>query len=352
MKRNYLTIVTLILISSLLLTPVQASITTYIWDNIHYVEGTSIDYPHPDRDYYDISISSDWTVTGTKLYHNQFNHDTSEWVAGVGIIGVCTLIGIAVGAMTGTAEGAAIGGVVGVVLGLIAAGAGVVLKDECGCIWFWVSISFVSWLSDNAWWLGPFLENPILAGIAIDAIGVAFALYGYLRIGNGTIYDAVGAGNPAPPPPPPSGGGCPILSVWNGTDYFEEGLLNIHNPEGIDVVYQHTLVSTPQSVNGAYLMRLTEHNQTHSYIDQVKLYAILEDGTMKKLPLIYAWHSEDGNVLPQLLFSDDWKTDTLGADHNNGTSQSIDLKFASLSPNLEIIGFMFEIEGNNRIAKL
>jgi len=251
--------------------------------------------------------------------------------------------------MTGTAEGAAIGGVVGVVLGLIAAGAGVVLKDECGCIWFWVSISFVSWLSDNAWWLGPLcIVCPLLAQ---EEIMVAFLLYGYLRLGSGTIYDAVGAGNPAPPPPS-GGGGCPILSVWNGTDYFEEGLLNIHNSDGIDVVYQHTLVSTPQSVNGAYLMRLTEHHQTHSYIDQVKLYAILEDGTMKRLPLIYAHHSEDGNVLPQLLFSDEWKTDTLGADHNNGTSQSIDLKFAALSPNLEVTGFMFQIEGNNRIAKV
>lgn len=148
------------------------------------------------------------------------------------------------------------------------------------------------------------------------------------------------------------GGGCPILSVWNGTDYFEEGLLDIHNSDGVDVTYEHTLVTTPQRENGAYLLRLTEHPQTHSYIDEVKLYAIFEDGTMKELPLIWAWHSEDGNVLPQLLHSDDWKADTLGADLNNGTSQSIDLKFAAHSPNLEIIGFVFEVEGNNRISKL
>jgi len=145
-------------------------------------------------------------------------------------------------------------------------------------------------------------------------------------------------------------GGCPILSVYDG-EYVEEGLLNIHNPEGIDVVYQHTLVTTPQRVNGAYWLRLTEHHQTHSYMDEVNLYAILEDGTNIKLPLVYACHSEDGNVLPQLLHSDDWKADTLGAELNNGTSQSIDLKFASLSPNLEIVGFMFEIEGNNMILK-
>ena len=149
-----------------------------------------------------------------------------------------------------------------------------------------------------------------------------------------------------------SGGGCPILYVWNGSDYFCEGLLDIHNPEGIDVTYEHTLVSTPQSVNGAYLFRLVEHPQTISHIDQVKLYAILEDETMIKLPLIYAWHSEDGNVLPQLLFSDGWKADEYGANWNNGTSQSIDLKFAALNPNMNITGFIFQIEGNNIIAKL
>ncbi|MFP3984968.1 MAG: PKD domain-containing protein [Candidatus Bathyarchaeia archaeon] len=149
------------------------------------------------------------------------------------------------------------------------------------------------------------------------------------------------------------GGGCPMLYVWNGAEYVEEGLLDIHNPDGIDVVYEHTLVTTPQRENGAYLLRLTEHHQTHSYIDEVKLYAILEDGTMIQLPLIYAWHSEDGNVLPMLLFSDDWKADTLGADHNNGTSQRINLKFvASLNPNMTIVGFVFQIEGNNEEYKL
>jgi hypothetical protein len=151
---------------------------------------------------------------------------------------------------------------------------------------------------------------------------------------------------------PGGGGGCPILYVWKGKDYACEGLLNIHNPEGVDVIYNHTLVSTPKRVHGVYLFRLTEHPQTHSYIDQVKLYAILEDKTVIELPLIWAWHLEDGNVLPQLLFSDEWKTDTLGADLNNGISQSIDLKFAALSPSMKIIGFVFQIEGNNMVFKV
>jgi hypothetical protein len=148
-----------------------------------------------------------------------------------------------------------------------------------------------------------------------------------------------------------SGGGCPILYVYNGSSYINEGLLDIHNPEGLDVIYKHTLVTTPDRVKGAYLLRLVEHPQTHSYIDQVKLYAVLKDKRLIELPLIWAWHSEDGNVLPQLLFSDEWKADTLGADHNDGISQSMDLKFAALNPNMNIIGFVFQIEGNNIIVK-
>lgn len=145
--------------------------------------------------------------------------------------------------------------------------------------------------------------------------------------------------------------GCPMLFVWNGTEYFYEGLLNIHSSEGIDVITNRTLISTPRRVNGTYLLRLTEHPLTHSYIDQVKLYAELKYGVVIQLPLVWAWHSEDGNALPQLLFSDEWKAETLGAAFNNGTSQSIDLKFIALPPNLSVTGFIFQIEGNNPVLK-
>lgn len=143
------------------------------------------------------------------------------------------------------------------------------------------------------------------------------------------------------------GEGCPYLHVYNGSVYVCEGLLDIHNPEGIDLIRNHTLVTTPQRVQGAYLFQLVEHPYTHSYIDQVKLYAILKSGITIQLPLIWAWHSEYGNVLPQLLFSDEWKTDTKGANHNNGTSQSINLKFLALPPNTKVLNFIFQIEGNN-----
>ena len=145
------------------------------------------------------------------------------------------------------------------------------------------------------------------------------------------------------------GGGCPILSVYNGEEYAEEGLIYIHATD--DVVRSHTLTVTPQRVHNAYLLRLTEHPLTHSHIDQVKLFAELEDGTTIQLPLISATHSEDGNVLPKLLFSDDVRADTLGAELNNGTSQSIDLKFSALSPSLEVRNLVFAIEGHNRYVK-
>jgi hypothetical protein len=145
--------------------------------------------------------------------------------------------------------------------------------------------------------------------------------------------------------------GCPALFVWDGTSYASEGLLDIHNPEGIDIIRSHTLIATPQRVNNAYLFQLIEHPKTHSYIDQVKLYAKLKYGTMVELPLMRAWHSEYGDVLPQLLVSDDRKTDMRGAEHNNGTSQSMELEFAALPPNLNVIGFIFQIEGNNRDTK-
>lgn len=96
---------------------------------------------------------------------------------------------------------------------------------------------------------------------------------------------------------------------------------------------------------------MTEHPQTHSYIDQVKLFATLDSGVTIQLPLVSAVHSEYGNVLLQLLFSDDWRTETIGANFNNGTSQSIDLKFLALPAFIRIESFTFMIEGHNPWSK-
>jgi len=147
------------------------------------------------------------------------------------------------------------------------------------------------------------------------------------------------------------GGGCPILSVYDGTEFALEGLLDIYNPDGIDVVASHVLIHTPEPVEQRYLLRLTEHPQTYSHIDQVQLFATLTNGTEVKLPLVSAIHSEDGNVKQKLLLSDDVRAVMLGADHNNGTSQYIDLKFVA-PDELEIQQFTFIIEGHNRPLKI
>jgi len=80
------------------------------------------------------------------------------------------------------------------------------------------------------------------------------------------------------------------------------------------------------------------------------MHAILDDGTSKELPLIQAWHSEEGNVPPRLLHSDDRRVDLLGAEHDDGTSRSIDLRFAALDSNADIIGFILEIGGHNPLV--
>jgi subtilisin family serine protease len=146
------------------------------------------------------------------------------------------------------------------------------------------------------------------------------------------------------------GRGCPILSVYDGIEYIEEGLLDIHNPEGIDVVTNHTLVTIPGEVNHRYLLRLTEHNKTISHIDNVRLYGRLPNGILIPLPLISAVHSALGQVRRTLSLSDDNRVDVLGGDHNEGNSEFIDLEFIALI-NLNFIEFIFVIEGNNILIK-
>ncbi len=99
------------------------------------------------------SSYSGWSKEGGNLYHVQIDHDTSE-IAQIGVVAVCGVVGIAIGVVVGGSYGAVIGGAVGIVLGAIAQGAGVLLQDEEGCVWWWTSLAFLDWLSENIWWLG------------------------------------------------------------------------------------------------------------------------------------------------------------------------------------------------------
>jgi hypothetical protein len=186
------------------------------------------------------------------------------------------------------------------------------------------------------------------------AYSLILGIWAALLLADAADEDAVWHATVEPPHPPPGGGGgCPILYVKDSHDYVEEGLLDIHDPTGADVFAYHTLKTTPKAKFHEFSLRLIEHNQTDSSIDAIKMCAILEDGTLVYLPLTSAIHSSDGDVLEELLFSDDMKTRILGANLNNGISESIDLKFSVLPiRGLKVRNYVFLIEGNNWVGKL
>lgn len=141
-----------------------------------------------------------------------------------------------------------------------------------------------------------------------------------------------------------SGGGCPVLLIWNGSNYVDYGFINIHNVEE-DVVREVSVAKEDVKIEGfSARFKLREGweglSYSHSLIDQVKLYAIDKRGNRYICPLIKAIHSEQGNVLLKLLFSDNQRTDTY-------LKQTIDLQFLVPYPEGAIQSFIFVIEGHN-----
>lgn len=140
------------------------------------------------------------------------------------------------------------------------------------------------------------------------------------------------------------GVGCPTLFVWNGSDYVDYGVINIHDVEN-DVVREVHVQAEDVGVTG-YKVKFTLRegweglNYSHSLIDQVKLYAVDSEGNRYLCPLIKAEHSEQGKVWLNLLFSDDYRTDTYLMD-------TIDLTFIMPYPAGTIENFTFIIEGHN-----
>jgi hypothetical protein len=184
----------LTLLALMALMPVVKAVV-YYWDGVRFVDGIYIKYPHPDRDYYEISPYSDLSKRGDELYHTQFSRDSS--LAMVGLLAVVgAAMGAAIGVMVGGPYGALIGAVTGAVLGLVLTWyANVVFLDEYDCIWWWTSTLFVNWLFENSGWLGILcIASPILAQIDIMN---AFLDNGYLRVGSVTFADNIGIGNPA-----------------------------------------------------------------------------------------------------------------------------------------------------------
>jgi len=200
-----------------------------------------------------------------------------------------------------------------------------------------------NWLADD--YYAPYqwtLNTLNYANGPLQIMCVAYDRFGQYSTYTITITVLNGGGG--------GGGGCPILSVYNGTKYIEEGLLDIHNIEGIDIVSVHDLTSRPEKVNNRYLLRLTEHPKTISHLDMVEFYGRLPDGLLVSLSLKSAVHSSLGNVKQNLKSSDDVRIDLLGADHNDGISEYIDLEFDAPKEQ-NFVGFIFVIEGYNYIVK-
>lgn len=146
------------------------------------------------------------------------------------------------------------------------------------------------------------------------------------------------------------GGGCPILFSFDGEEYIQEGLLDIHDPEGEDIIAWRYLNTIPERVNNMFLLKLIEYPSTISHIDQVHLFGILPNGRCLPLLLISATHSELGQVKHILWFNDNNKVDLYGAEHTENDSEFINLKFFA-PKRLVFIEFIFLIEGINYLVK-
>jgi len=138
---------------------------------------------------------------------------------------------------------------------------------------------------------------------------------------------------------------CPKLYTWNGNGYVDYGVIDIHNPTGEDMVREVSVLAEDVGLNNyKATFRLREGweglNYSESVIDQVKLYAVDNDGNFHLCPLTHANHSSLGNVLPQLLKSDDVRVQTL-------LLETIDLTFIVSYKNVQ--NFTFVIEGCNML---
>jgi hypothetical protein len=133
-------------------------------------------------------------------------------------------------------------------------------------------------------------------------------------------------------------GGCPTLFVWNATAYVEEGTLDIHAES--DVTVQHEIENALALENCVYKLQLRELDNHTSHIDQVKLYAVDDEGEWHLCPLIYAKHN-DSYVTWKLLFDDENRI-------NLTPTQTVNLKFLRSFPYSETTYFIFEINGYNR----
>lgn len=175
------------------------------WDGVIFNEtSNTIKYPHPDRACYNIAKWDFCSLEGTQLMHSQFSDLLASDLAPLGY----EAIGVAIG--ESIVEEMAIRGLlaglssteVGIILliigtaiaAILTVGFGYIIKDEEGCIWWWLNKDFPDWLLTNLWWLIFFF------GYSSEAI-IMGELYtnGYLRVGDWTPCNGLGISAPVPP---------------------------------------------------------------------------------------------------------------------------------------------------------
>ena len=151
-----------------------------------------------------------------------------------------------------------------------------------------------------------------------------------------TVYISSGGGGSEP---------CPTLFVWNGSVYVDYGVIDIHDPSGEDMVREVAVQTEDVGLNNhKATFRLREGWEglefSESVYDRVQLYAVDNDGKRYKCPLVGAEHSRLGNVLSELLLSDDVRVET-------HVLETIDLTFTVPCQNVQ--GFTFVLEGCNML---
>jgi hypothetical protein len=179
---------------------VTDSIEHYNWDGVPFISGggggQSIKYPHPDKEALSIWIFGDWSTDGNYLQHNMFNQAASIAMGEFGPFGISGAIGAAVGVAIGGPWGAAAGVIIGTLYGVyLWYFYGYQVQDEDLNIWWWQSLPFIHWVSDNAWYIAA------LGQYALPFVEYEFLTSGYIRIGSWTFFNALGISDPAPPPP-------------------------------------------------------------------------------------------------------------------------------------------------------
>ncbi len=132
---------------------------------------------------------------------------------------------------------------------------------------------------------------------------------------------------------------CPTLLTWNGEEYVNEGVLDIHGSS--DVTVSHIVPKknlAPE--NGKLMLSLRELDEYTSHIDYIKLYAAYDNSITRECQLIQAKHNKVGNVKRTLMFDDAKRVDLY-------PSQMIDVQFAAPPHFNEVDFFIFEINGVN-----